>query len=133
MSARVTDEGAKIIDAERRADDQHLRRAGEKRDRREVLVWVVRQRLVEMLVRRDRAIDADEQRVAVGWRVGHGLRADVAAGAGAVLHDERLAKRCLQLRAEQAPDDIRRRARWERHDELDRVRGIWLRRRGHAE
>jgi hypothetical protein len=48
----------------------------------------------------------EQQRVAVGRRVHHLLRGDVAAGAGLVLDDHRLADRGLHLLGDQAGHDV---------------------------
>src|SRR2546423_3641435 len=116
MRTRIGDEALEVADIELRHHDQHLRRRSEERDRREILVRVVGQILVEMLCRRDRPINAHEQRVAVGRRLGRGLGADVAARAAAVIDDEGLAERLVQPGGERAADDVGSRS-WRKRDD----------------
>src|SRR6267378_3801314 len=74
-------------------------------DRREVPDRIVRNRLVQG--RRDgEGIHRHHQRVAVGWRLGHGRGANVAARAGLVVDDHRLFPALAQLRADGARDDV---------------------------
>ncbi len=70
---------------------------------------------------------ADHQRVAVRRRVRHVLERDDAERAGLVLHVERLAEALAQLIGENAPDDVGRAARRVGHDDLDRLRRIFVR------
>src|SRR5207245_1318641 len=76
------------------------------RHRDEVLLRVVRQALVHRRVD-DEARGIDEQRVAVGRRLRHDLRADDAVRAGLVLDDEGLAELLLELRADHARYGVR--------------------------
>ena len=91
----------------------------------------------ERLFRDQRFVDRvgvrhHQQRVAVRRRFRHEVGADDRAGAGAVLDDERLSQRLLQLLAEIARVDVGRAAGAERHDDAYRFRGISLRLRGSA-
>jgi hypothetical protein len=65
----------------------------------------------------------DQQRMAVGLRLGGGIRPDIAAGAGLVLDDDRLAPFRLQLVAGNARDHVNAAAALKRDDEFDRFRG----------
>ena len=99
-------------------------RRGE-RDRREVLRRIVGQLLVERRVGGERAGRHEEQRVAVGRRLGDRGRGDHRAAAGAVFNDDRLAEPLFQLRLElPARHDVHRAARPERQDQRDRPRRI---------
>jgi hypothetical protein len=70
-------------------------------DRREVGERVERQVAVERGADR-LAVGVLQQRVAVGRRLGDGVGRDVAAGAGAVLHHDRLAERLAELAGDQS-------------------------------
>ena len=63
----------------------------------------------------------DEQRVAVGLRLGDVLGGDVAGRAGAVLDDHALAQRRRHVLGDLARDDVVRRAGTERHHDRDRL------------
>ena len=111
-------------------DRHHQRQVGDEDDRREILHRVVRQAGVE--VRAD-AVGGDgiqQQRVAVGRRLGDVVRRDGAAGAAAVADDDRLAQRIGQLAADQAGDEIRRAAGRHRHHQRDDLAGIGVLRLG---
>jgi hypothetical protein len=58
-------------------------------------------------VSRDRC---HQERVAVGRRLRHHVGAEIAAGAGTVLHDELLAKDFADLRADDTSHDVGRTA-----------------------
>src|SRR3546814_7292827 len=60
-----------------------------------------------------------EQRVAIGRRGRHCLRADDGCRAGLVVDDHRLSPRLLQLLADQAPKRVVESARRKRHDDSD--------------
>ena len=80
---------------------------------------------------RERPDRTQQQRVAIRRRARRGLRSDDAAGARAVLDDDRPHPRG-QLLADQPRDRVRLASRIERHDELDHVAGIGLSRRAVA-
>ena len=109
--------------------DQHVRPAAQQREVGEVLQRVVGQLGVDARVG-DVRRGIGEQRVAVGRRVDHDLRADRAAGAGAVLGHHRLAPHLLQLGRDHAADDVGRAARRERDDQADGLVGKALRENG---
>jgi hypothetical protein len=50
----------------------------------------------------------DEQRVAVGWRLRHQVRADDALRAGPIVDDPGLMLAFLEFRCDYARDDVRR-------------------------
>ena len=107
--------------------DQHVVDVDRAHDRREVLHRVVRHLRVDADVDRERRDVAEQQRVAVGRRLGDGVGADHAARAGAVVDDDRLAERLGQRLLHDARIEIDRAARRERHDDADRLRRIRLR------
>jgi hypothetical protein len=86
-------------------DHQHVRHVRHHRDRPQVFLVVVVQ--LEH-VRRDRlrTVRRDEQRITVRRRFRDELRADVAAGAGAVLHEHALSERCAHVLRERSRDDV---------------------------
>ena len=87
------------------AGDQHVRPAAEQREVGEVLQRIVGKARVDARVGDVRG-RVREQRVAIGRRVYDHLRADRAAGTGAVFGDHRLAPDLLQLCRECAADDV---------------------------
>ena len=81
---------------------------------------------IEVRIDRHHAARTHEQRVAVGRLLGDDFAADVAVGAGAVLHHHRLAQRLLQRLADGARELVGRAARREVHDDADRLAGPGL-------
>ena len=84
----------------------------------------------------DLRLGGDPQRIAVGRRLGHPLRRDVAVRSGAVDHDHRLAQQARHRFGHRARIYVRRAARLAADDETDRLRRPGLgqrRRRGGAE
>ena len=125
----VRDELREVLRRHRRVDGQDQRHAQQVRDRRQVLRRIERHLLVEARIDHDRRARRDEQRVAVGRRLGDHRRADVAAGAAAVVDDERLLQLLRQPLGHRARGDVRRSARRPRHDDGDRLGRIRLRER----
>jgi hypothetical protein len=66
----------------------------------------------------------DQQRVAIRRGLGHGIGSNHRARAGAVLDDDRLPERFLQVRLQQPRQDVLCRAGLRRHDDADRPAGI---------
>ena len=121
------------LHAGRGMHDQHHRRDGGERDRREVLGEVERQ------VGRDGGIDhvghgAEEQRVAVLGGARGGFGGDAAARSRPVLDDELLAEGLAQTRADRAREKIARCPGRKAHDDAHRPRRIVVGAsvRGHA-
>ena len=85
---------------------------------------VVRHRLVQVGIDRVRGQRAEQDRVAVGRRLGDVIRADVAARARFVLYNNGLAPHLGQLLRDEPTGDVERAARWKRHDEPDGLRRI---------
>jgi hypothetical protein len=70
------------------------------------------------------------QRVAVGPRAGHLLDRKNAEGPRLVFNQHRLTQNGPHLLADNAHDDVSGAPRAERHDDFDRLRGIFILRRG---
>jgi hypothetical protein len=122
-------EGDELLDRirrERRMRKQHERPARHVDDRREVVDRVVRQLRIERRRMREACIRPEEQRVTVGRRLRHEVRADGAGSASAVLDEDRLPPQFLQLGGHDAAVDVRRAAGWEGHDHAHRLRWISL-------
>ncbi len=114
--------------ARRGAHDQ--RSVGEQRHRGEVLHHVVGHALVEERID-DVHRGGQQQGVAVGRRLGDGVGADRSGrAAGAVLDDEVLPHRLVELLHQDAGDAVDRSAGRERHHHGDRARGVGLGRCG---
>src|SRR3984957_2770272 len=94
---------------------------GEQRDRREILDAVERHLGEERVVHRVHAHRVEQERVAVGRGARDGCGADVAGGAGAVLDQDRLAERLIEMSADDARQDVGRAAGRERDDEGERA------------
>ena len=73
-----------------------------------------------------RAEASHDERVAVGRRLRHGIGADVAARAGAVLDYDRLTPALRHANADEARVKIGDAARRKRHHDLDRLGRIGL-------
>jgi hypothetical protein len=97
----------------------------EQRNGREVLRRIERQLAVERLVGRHRHA-ADHRGMAVGIGAHHRFHADVGAGAGAVLHHDRLAEAFTQLGRQRPRKDVDSAARRRGHDEMQRPGRIGL-------
>jgi hypothetical protein len=115
---------------QRRMDDQREAADRGGSDRRESIDRVIRNARLQRDVGNVRA-RGHQQRVAVGGCLGHGLGADVAARAGAIVYDHGNVEFLGELLAEHARQDVDARARRVRHDHANRtVRIRFLRRRG---
>ena len=122
----IGDERAQIGRRQVGPRHQHLRRHHQHRDRRELLQRVLVEIGIEARVDRDRVAD-DQQRVAVGRRVGDEDRAGGIARAGLALDDHRLGPHRAQPIRQNARDRIDRTARRRRHDQPHRARGKFRR------
>ena len=96
---------------------QHDRLARQLDHRGEVLELVVD--LVNVRIARHR-VGRDQDGVAVGRALGRRFGADVAVGAGAVLHHHLLAERARQIFGDQPRRDVGRTAGGKRNDHADR-------------
>jgi hypothetical protein len=103
--------------------DDDDRRLADEDDRREIALRVERHLLVHERVGGGRACRREKDCVAVGLSLGHRGRADVAAGPAAVLDHHRPSDRFRKMFAERAADDVRGRARRERHHHRHRPGG----------
>ena len=118
------------LHAERGMHHQHVGKLRHHGDRRERLLHVERQRVVEIGVDGVRRGRRHQQRVAVGIAVGDEGRADVGAGARLVDDGERLLERGGILVRHHARQDVGVAAGRERHDDLrGRGRVVALRER----
>ena len=116
-----------VLDRQALVHGEHVGDLAEQRDRREGGRRVVRHLLVEELVGDGGADRAEQQRVAVGRRLGDQLRADIAAGAALVLDHDIGAPGVLQMLGGDAAQQVGRAGGRERHDHADRLAGIGLR------
>ena len=111
---------------------QHVRRIGDHDDGREILRRIEGQLRIDARADHQPADVGEEQGVAVGRALGDEVGADVAVGAGLVLHHHRLVPGLGELRSDLAREDVRSAAGRVGHDEPDVLRGIALRERGTA-
>ena len=112
----------------RRVHDQQQRRGIHHRHRREVGERVEGEPGIEVRAHHQCGV-AHQQGVAVGFRPGHDLGADDAAGARPVVDHHLLPERCAEMLADQAGHDVEHAgARRERHHDAERAVGIVLRR-----
>src|SRR5256885_1064138 len=121
------DQLAHRVGRQRGRHHEQARPGADRRHRHEPL-----QRFERHRAERDahRPADRDEeQRVAVGRRLGRGIDADGAAAAAAVVDDHALAEALPELRGDEAPDHVVRAAGREGNDEAHRLRRISLRMR----
>ncbi|MPM43662.1 hypothetical protein SDC9_90339 [bioreactor metagenome] len=101
---------------------QHVGHHGQQADGREVLHRVIAQLGVQRLVG-GHADGGDHDGVAVARLLGHIVRTDVAARAGAVFHHHGLAQHAARLVAQRAGDHVHGASGRERHNPLDRLGG----------
>jgi hypothetical protein len=78
--------------------------------RRDIALKIERQVVEQRDIERGRGRD-EQQRVAVGRRIDHGLDGDIGAGARLVLDDDRLTEPLRQPRRHDAGDDVAAAAR----------------------
>ncbi len=105
----------------RRMHDEHQRRGGDQRDRREILARVVGQLRPEQAgIDREGAVDQPDG-VAVGRRGRDRLRADLARPAAAIVDHEALLELLLESGRKQARQDVGRTARRIGHDDTHRL------------
>ena len=131
--ARVFDEFRERLDRQLGIDREHELVGGDARHRQEVIERVEAQLGIDMGIDGDAAVGMKEQRVAVGGGLRDRVGGDVAVGARAVLDHDRPSQRLLHVVGEQPRGDIRRAARWDGHQDLDRSRwkgSLCLRHRG---
>ena len=117
-----------IVERDRRVREQHERRLGDHRDRREIGGHVERCGFVEPL-RQDSAGLHEQQRVPVGCGLRDEAGADDGARTGSIFDHDRLLQLLLKLLGNDARRGVDRAARRDRHDQRDRTIGISLRRR----
>jgi chromosome condensin MukBEF MukE localization factor len=91
-----------------RIHHQHVGRGRHQRDRRQLAERVVVQVARQRRRGHQRAVDGEQQRIAIGGGARHHAGADIAAGAGTVFHHHRLAQRGGQLFGHDARDQVGR-------------------------
>src|SRR5947207_1435300 len=128
IAARVLEEFADARDGRLGGDHQNVGAAAPERAGGGVLLRVGRQEPVQRHVDRV-GRRRDEQRVAVGRALRDEVGADIAAGAGLVLDDDRLSQGFRKARAQSTRGEIGDTARRESDDEPDRLGGIVSQRR----
>ena len=109
-----------------------MRRVGDQADEREVLPEIVGHLSHDERVDHHGARGAEDERVAVGRGARGRRRADAAARAVAVERHHRLSDDGGEVLGVQPADDVGRPAGGERHDHLDRLGRILLRRESRA-
>jgi len=124
------DEVAHVLRRHRGIDIDAERAGGEERDRREIVHRIERRRL-QRRVGGERG-RGEEQRVAVGRRLGGEVGTDVARGAGLVVGDDRRLPAIGELRPEHARQDIGAGAGRVWHDDVHRAARPRLLRHGNA-
>ena len=110
----------------RRIGHQQVRHQRHARERGEILDRIEPQFRVQALVDGVGADRAHEDRVAIGRGARHELGADIAAGAGAVVDDDRLAKVLADELPQHARQDVGGAAGRERDDDRDGLGGEGL-------
>ncbi|MCY1213937.1 hypothetical protein D9M72_257400 [compost metagenome] len=124
MLLGVVDQLAHVL--RRQAVRHHQQVGGDRHlaDRGEVGLGVVRQAGVDIRPDRMRAGGGDQQRIAIGRSLGGHVRADRAAGAGAVVDHDLLAHAGAHLLRDGACQQVSRAAGREGHDQADRLAGV---------
>ncbi|MCY1546509.1 hypothetical protein D9M68_825090 [compost metagenome] len=108
-------------------DHQHVGVVDQRRQRREVLHRVEGHAALHVRVDGDGRARAEEQHRTVGRRLGHGVAAERAGGAGPVVHDHLRAQLLAQRGREQARGAVHRPAGRIAHHQLDERRQRLLR------
>ena len=121
IGAGVLDQLRQVLRRQRRMGEDEEREAPDQRDRREVRERVVRRVLAQGRHRRNRAVGAEEDRVAVGRRLDHGFPRDRAVGARPVVDDDRLAELLRQRRRKDAAYGVGQAAGGKLQDQADRL------------
>ena len=122
LRARGRQKRPEIRCRQRRPRHQEERAALEQHDRREIALDVVGQLLLQRHVHRERSEVAHAEGVAVGRRLCHGVGADHATRARAVLDHHRLAERLRELGADLARAQVAEAAGRIGHDPSQRLR-----------
>ncbi len=125
MGLGVFDKISHVVDAQfgglLGVHDHHVGHTGHQRDRRKVLLRVIRHLAVQRFVDAMGAHRAHQQGVAIPGGFGHEVGADIAAGTGPVVHDEGLAESLGQLGRHGAGQDVGGAARRKWHDDAHRL------------
>ena len=99
--------------------EQHVRHFAQQHDWREVAVRIERQLRIQERIHGEHRVRGEQQRVAIGRRVGNGGCRDVARAARQVLHDDRLLPHSAQAFGQAPRVDVgstpRRRCGYDAH------------------
>ena len=124
MAARILDEVWHAVDAELSGPlgvhDHHIGYASHQGDRDKVFLRVVGQLGIQRFVDAVRANRTHQQGVAVAWRFGDLLGADIAASTAPVFHHKGLPKGPGQLRRNRPGQDVGGATWRKRHHDLHR-------------
>jgi hypothetical protein len=118
---REAQQARQVLHAKPGAAEQHEQRGADQRHGRGIRDRVVGELAVERGVGAMRRALRPEQRAAIRLGARHGLRADIAAGAGAVVDKDGLPEHRRPGFRDEPRDDVVRPAGGERHDEADRA------------
>ena len=125
MAARILDEVWHAVDAQLSGPlgvhDHHIGYAGHQGDRYKVFLRVVGQLGIQRLVDAVCAYRTHQQGVAVAWRFGDLLGADIAGSTSPVFHHKGLSKGPGQLRRNRPGQDVGGAAWRKRHHDLHRA------------
>ena len=125
VRARRLDQFTDRFDRQRGCDHHQARPAAQRCDRGKIAQAVVGQLRVERRVDR-KARRNHQQRVAIGIGVRGKFAADDAVGAAAVVDDQGLSPRLVQMRADQSCLHVARTTGAEGHDQADRFGRVIL-------
>ena len=101
--------------------DEQLRHGDEQTDRSEVLDHVEWQLGVDVRIDCERTGRGNDERVAIGGRLGDVIDADNAVGAATVVDHHRVVHPLVELLRQRPRHDVDRSARGIRHDDADRL------------
>jgi hypothetical protein len=131
-AARKRDQIRHRLNRQRRMHRQHARHQRQHRDRCEVAHRVVGHVRIERRIRGVGRLRRHAQRITVRRSLRHQLRAKRAAGTNPVLGHHRLTQPPRKVPGEQARNQVRTAAGFERNDEVDRPLGPGRGRRAHG-
>jgi hypothetical protein len=115
----INEQLAEILCRQRWPGDVDVRGLRNQDNRHEILLRIERQSLRHELVERDRPRRREQDRIAVGRRLGGRGSSDIAGGAGPVVNHDLLAELLGELDAERSRQHVGGAAGRERHDHGD--------------